>query len=147
MCNEVDGLEKDGGREIEVGGVGVGGLGSGELGLGDLGRGWGVKVGGVGSGGVGVGVPDCDTNPLPPTITIFQAADPYSTHFASNCLGVKSSSRQVAHVQFVCIKSSTSNCPVPIRLFHPNFNWQSFCMRTLTGCKQVHQVLKDRKQN
>ena len=56
----------------------------------------------------------------PPTSTVFQAADPYSTShvsrrivFASNCSRVKSSSRQVACVKFVLVKSPTSNCHVP----------------------------------
>ena len=140
----------------------VGRLRLGELGSGGWGRGsWGweiwVGVGGSRSGELGRGALGSGSQIVTPTP--FPRPSPSSKlpiptpHIsrqivlASNRPRVKSSSRQVAHVQFVCVKSSTSNCPVPIRLFHPNFNWQSFCMRTLTGCKQVHQVLKDRKQN
>ena len=80
---------------------------------------WGqrVWVGGVGIGGVGVGgigFPVRDTNP---TLTVFQAADPYSTShvsrqivFASNRPRVKSSSHPVARVKFVRV-----NCHIPTR--------------------------------
>ena len=56
-------------------------------------------------------VPDRDT--IPPTPTVFQAADPYSTLFTSNRPRIKSCSRQIARVNFVRFKSSASNCHVP----------------------------------
>ena len=86
MCNGVGKLEKGGGQKVGVGELGSGGLGSGKL----------------RSGG---GVQHRETNS--PTLTIFQAAYPYSTsRVASNRPRIKSPLRQVARVKFVCVKLS-----------------------------------------
>ena len=81
-----------------------GGVRIGEIGVGVGVGGWGRGGWGRGSWGWGreVGVPDRNTNPLP------------EPHRFPCC--VKSSSRQVACVKFVRIKSSASNCHVPICL-------------------------------
>ena len=88
VCNGAGGLEKGGGREVEIGRVGVGGLESEEL------RSGGVEVGGLGSRIV---------TPTLPTPTVFHAADPYSTSHVSRQILFASIRPRV---KFVCVKLS-----------------------------------------
>ena len=104
--------------ELRSGGVGVGGVGVEGVGVGGVGVG-GVGIGGVrvGSGGLGLGSGELGSRIVTPTPsltpTVFQAAD---TYFTSHVLRqiVLASSR--LRIKFVRVKSSASNCHVPLLL-------------------------------